>query len=157
MAFKKNLIELFKFFQFLFVFKEPEEINIQVVNLYIKNDSYVLINWNLSNTKCIKIKEANFISYLKSGSAYLKISNDINQLNCKILNNWNSKIINFKLESIEISNNIHFKSKLNEFKMKELRNKITNQILELEIHQTNRYDVKVKKIEARINNKKLKF
>jgi hypothetical protein len=157
MAFKKNLIELFKFFQFLFVFKEPEEINIQVVNLYIKNDSYVLINWNLSRTKCIKVIEANFVSYLKSGSAYIKIADNTNELNCKILNNWFSKNINFKLESIEISNNIHFKSKLNEFKMKELRNKITNQLLELEIHQTKRYDVKVKKLEDKINNKKLKF
>jgi len=46
---------------------------------------------------------------------------------------------------------------LNEFKMKELRNKITNQLLELEIHQTNRFDVKIKNLESRINNKILKF
>lgn len=157
MAVKVIFTELFKFFQFLFVFKEPEEIDIHVVNLYIKNDSYVLINWNLSKTKCIKIAEANFISYLKNGSAYLKISNDTNQLNCKILNNWYSKDINFKLESVEISNDIYFNSKLNEFKMKEFRNKITNKLLELEIQQTNTFDVKIKKLEARLNNKKLKF
>ncbi len=157
MAFTKIIIEILKFFQFLFVFKEPKELNIQVANLYIKNDSYVLINWNLSRTKCIKIIEANFVSYLKSGSAYIKIANNTNELKCIILNNWYSKKINFKLESIEISNNIHFNSKLNEFKMKEIRNKITNQLLEFEIHQTNRFVVKVKNLEARINNNKLKF
>ncbi len=157
MAVKEIFIELFKFFQFLFVFKEPEEIDIHVVNLYIKNDSYVLINWNLSKTKCIKIAEANFISYLKKGSAYLKISNDTNQLNCKILNNWYSKNINFKLENIENNDNIYFNSKLNENKMKKYENSIRTELLELEVNHMNRFNIKLKNIEGKINNKKLKF
>lgn len=157
MAFLRLILELLRFFQFLFVFKEPEEINIQVVNLYIKNDSYVLITWNLSKTKCIKVVEGNFVSYLKSGSAYIKIANNTNELNCKILNNWYSKNINFKLESIEINDNIYFNSKLNENKMKQYENSIRTELLELEVNQMNRFNIKLKNIEGKINNKKLKF
>jgi hypothetical protein len=157
MAFIKIVKEILKFFQFLFVFKEPEEINIQVVNLYIKNDSYVLINWNLSRTKSIKVIEANFVSYLKSGSAYIKIANNTNELNCKILNNWYSKNINFKLESIEINDNINFNPKLNENKMKQYENNIRTELLEFEVNQINRFNIKLKNIEGKINNKKLKF
>ena len=157
MAFIRIIKEILKFFQFLFVFKEPEEINIQVANLYIKNDAYVLINWNLSRTKCIKVIEANFVSYLKSGSAYIKIANNTNELNCKILNNWYSKNINFKLESIEINNNIYFNPKLNEDKMKQYENNIRTELLELEVNQMNRFNIKLKNIEGKINNKKLKF
>lgn len=157
MAFIRIIKEILKFFQFLFVFKEPEEINIQVANLYIKNDAYVLINWNLSRTKCIKVIEANFVSYLKSGSAYIKIANNTNELNCKILNNWYSKKINFKLVSIEINDNIYFNLKLNENKMKEYENNIRTELLELEVNQMNRFNIKLKNIEGKINNKKLKF
>jgi hypothetical protein len=157
MAFIRKIKEILKFFQFLFVFKEPEEINIQVANLYIKNDAYVLINWNLSRTKCFKVIEANFVSYLKSGSAYIKIANNTNELNCKILNNWYSKNINFKLESIEINNNIYFNPKLNEDKMKQYENNIRTELLELEVNQMNRFNIKLKNIEGKINNKKLKF
>lgn len=157
MAFLKLILELFRFFQFLFVFKEPEEINIQVVNLYIKNDSYVLINWNLSRTKCIKVIEANFVSYLKSGSAYIKIANNTNELNCKILNNWYSKKINFKLESIKINDNIYFNSKLNEIKMKQFENNIRTELLEINVIQMNKFKIKLNNITGKINNKKLKF
>ncbi len=157
MAFLRLILELLRFFQFLFVFKEPEEINIQVVNLYIKNDSYVLITWNLSKTKCIKVVEGNFVSYLKNGSAYIKIANNTNELNCKILNNWYSKNINFKLENIEINDNIYFNSKLNENKMKKYENSIRTELLELEVNHMNRFNIKLKNIEGKINNKKLKF
>lgn len=129
----------------VFILKKPIFSQLDYGNYIAKEKSYFVITWRMKNAYRLKVKSARFKSVLKSGSAYMILPKNNDQLEIIISGSWRSQKYLIKLKQIAINEPIEFPVKLhNSFKAQ----------LKLQPPETMFLSLKVGSFNAQIVNKK---
>lgn len=103
----------------IFVFGKPIFSQLDYADYIIQSKGYFVFTWKIKNAYRLKIKSIGFKSVLKSGSAYIALHENDNQLEIIISGVWRSKNYLINLKRISINNSIDFPAVMcNNFEIK---------------------------------------
>lgn len=141
----KHLHFIWLWIKNVFILKEPIFSELDYGDYIAKGKSYFVITWRMKNAYRLKIKSASFKSVLKSGSAYMVLPENNDQLEIILSSSWRSQKCLIKLKQIAINEPIEFPVKVNNS---------FNAQLKLQIPEPIFLNLKVNSFKAQIVNKK---
>jgi hypothetical protein len=92
----------------VFNLKTPIFSSLEYTNYIIQGKSYFIFSWTLKNAYNLKIKTVNYKSFLKSGSAYIAVKDNNDQIEIVISGSWKRQKHLIKLKQIVIDDTIDF-------------------------------------------------
>ncbi|GGI23269.1 hypothetical protein [Pedobacter mendelii] len=96
----------------IFTVKLPNLAKLDYADYIIEDKSYLIFSWSMENAHWLKIKSLKYKSFLKSGSAYIAINGNVDQLEIIISNSWRSRKYLLKLHQVSINEPIEFPATL---------------------------------------------
>lgn len=91
------------FIKYLFRFRPPEIIELNYADYIITNKSYFLVSWKSKYAYKLSIKPFYYTYYKSGGSCYIMIAPELESLEIKISNVWQSRKFEVKLHKTEIT------------------------------------------------------
>lgn len=92
----------------LFNFDKPRFARLHYADMVISGKAYFLMSWELEGGYKLKIKNLNFCTYKRSGSAYVAIPSDTDHLELVVANVWKSTALKIELQKESIESQIDF-------------------------------------------------
>lgn len=92
----------------IFNLRSPTFAHLDYADYVIEGKSYFVFSWRMKNGYHLKIKKAKFKSLLKSGSAYMVLSDNSDHIEIVISGSWRSQKYLIKLKPIVIDDTIEF-------------------------------------------------
>lgn len=91
-----------------FTFQTPRFLTLHFSKLFIQNQAYLLLSWQLQHSNYLRIKQLKFKSHNSSGSAYIAIPDSIQNIEIKISNYWHKAVCVLPVKEINLDKQIHF-------------------------------------------------
>lgn len=93
----------------LFTYRKPEFTRLHAEEVVMDGKAYFLFSWELYNAYRLKIPALKYLTWKRSGSAYVMIPNGVNEVELIAVTLWRSATVAFKIKRAGQERQIDFK------------------------------------------------